>query len=155
MADISKNYWIGVVSRAHVLQGVEGGFIQLNHGRKTPLQRMRAGDGIILYSPRTSYPKGDILQHFTAIGYITSSDVYQVRMTDDFSPYRIRVQFMPCREAPIKLLIDRLSFVKNKQKWGAPFRFGHLKIPSKDFRTIARAMQADAKASILDFKGSD
>ena len=29
----ARNYWIGVVSRSHARLGVEGGFIQLNHGR--------------------------------------------------------------------------------------------------------------------------
>jgi len=27
------NYWIGVVSRSHVLRGVAGGFAQMNHGK--------------------------------------------------------------------------------------------------------------------------
>ena len=46
--DSDKNYWIGVVSQAHVKIGVEGGFIQLNHGKKAPLQRFRAGDGLVM-----------------------------------------------------------------------------------------------------------
>jgi hypothetical protein len=35
----TRSHWIGVVSRAHVRPGVEGGFIQLNHRKKAPLQR--------------------------------------------------------------------------------------------------------------------
>ena len=46
------NYWIGVVSRAHTQLGVAGGFVQLGHGKRAPLARLRAGDGIVLYSPR-------------------------------------------------------------------------------------------------------
>ena len=68
--------WIGVVSRAHVEIGVKGGFIQLNHGKKVPLQKFRAGDGLVMYLPRTSYPDGEPLPSFTAIGTIVSGEVY-------------------------------------------------------------------------------
>ena len=140
MEEASKNYWIGVLSRAHAQLGVKGGFIQLNHGKKASLQRLHAGDYIIIYSPRESYPDGDVLQHFTAIGRIMTGDIYRVEMTPDFKPYRLDVEFMRCHETPIKSLIPRLSFIKNKTKWGAAFRFGHLKIPAGDFKIIAEAM---------------
>ena len=143
MTNSTKNYWIGVVSRSHVQLGVKGGFLQLNHGKKTPLLRLRAGDGIIMYSPRNAYPDGDILQQFTAIGFIISGDIYQVEMTPDFKPYRVDVRFMKCRETPIKPLIERLSFIKNKTKWGASFRFGYLKVSPEDFKIIEKAMDAE------------
>ncbi len=142
MTDTSQNYWLGVVSRAHAELGVEGGFVQLNHGKKAPLQRMGKGDGIVIYSPRTAYPDGEMLQRFTAIGTVVSGVIYQVEMTADFKPYRVDVCFMPAHEAPIKPLIPELQFVKDKKNWGASLRFGHLKISAEDFRIIAEAMGA-------------
>jgi hypothetical protein len=142
MKGSSSNYWIGVVSETHAQLGVKGGFLQLNHGKKAPLQRLHAGDFIIIYSPRESYPDGDMLQQFTAIGRIRTGDIYQVAMTPDFKPYRVDVRFMRCRAAPIKPLIHGLSFIKNKTRWGAAFRFGHLKISMGDFKMIAEAMGA-------------
>ncbi len=136
----SHNYWIGVVSHAHVQIGVKGGFIQLNHGKKAPLQRFRAGDGLVMYSPRTEYPDGAPLQHFTAIGVIGTGDIYQVEMSTEFKPFRIDVQFLECQEAPIRPLIETLSFIKNKTHWGAAFRFGQVKVPRDDFLLIAKAM---------------
>jgi len=133
-------FWIGVVSREHVRLGVKGGFIQLNHGKRAPLQRLKAGDRVAMYSPRTSYPDGEVLQAFTAIGRIVSGDIYQVEMSPDFIPYRIDVQFEECSEAPIKPLIGSLSFIRNKSHWGGTFRFGYLKVPAEDFEIIARAM---------------
>ena len=135
------NYWIGVVSRSHVRIGVEGGFIQLNHGKKAPLQRLEAGDMLAMYSPRESYPDGPVLQAFTAIGTITSGDVYQVEMSPEFKPYRVDVAFSTCREAPIKPLIERLSFIRSKTHWGGTFRFGYVKVPEADFAQIADAMK--------------
>jgi EVE domain len=138
------NYWIGVVSRAHAQLGVAGGFVQLGHGKRAPLQRLRAGDGIVLYSPRTAYPDGEPLQAFTAIGTVTTAEIYQVEMTPQFQPYRVDVAFQPCREAPIKPLLDDLSFVADKAHWGSALRFGQLKIGAHDFAVIARAMDCAA-----------
>ena len=59
---VSRNHWIGVVSRAQVQIGVKGGSIQLNHGKKAPLEKLRAGDALVMYSPRTEYPDGKLLQ---------------------------------------------------------------------------------------------
>ena len=135
-----RNFWIGVVSRSHVEVGVKGGFVQLSHGKKAPLEKLRAGDGLIMYSPRTSYPDGEVLQFFTAIGEVTSGHIYQVEMTPSFRPYRVDVRFLKCHEAPIKQLIDQLSFIKKKTHWGAVFRFGQVKISGEDFNLIAKAM---------------
>ena len=132
------------MSRAHVQTGVKGGFIQLSHGKKAPLQKFHFADGLIIYSPRTDYPDGDILQAFTAIGTIISEKIYQVEMTPDFKPYRVDVKFHECQETPIRPLIDKLTFIKNKKQWGAAFRFGQVKIPEKDFKLIARAMKCKA-----------
>jgi hypothetical protein len=120
--------------------GVEGGFVQLNHGKRAPLQRLRAGDGLVMYSPRTAYPDGEPLQSFTAIGTVTLGEIYQVEMAPQFQPFRLDVAFAECRETAIKPLIEELSFIRNKAHWGAAFRYGQLKIPAHDFALIARAM---------------
>lgn len=142
----SCNYWIGVVSRAHVQLGVQGGFVQLNHGKKAPVSRLRAGDGLAMYSPRTAYPDGEPLQSFTAIGVVSTGEIYQVEMSPDFQPYRVDVKFVRCEEAPIKPLIEKLSFIKNKARWGAAFRFGQIKVSLADFLLIARAMGTGAES---------
>ena len=138
MAD--RNYWIGVVSRSHVQLGVQGDFVQLGHGKRAPLERLRAGDGLVTYSPRTSYPDGEALQSFTAIGIVISGEIYQVEMSPGFKPYRVDVSYLDCREAPIRPLVERLSFIRSKTHWGAAFRFGRLEIPADDFALVARAM---------------
>jgi predicted RNA-binding protein len=139
----SKQYWIGVASRAHVQIAVSGGFVQLNHGKKAPLQKLQAGDGFVYYSPKTSYPTGEPCQMFTAIGIVKSGEIYQADMRDDFRPFRVDVHFLSSKEAAIKPLLDKLSFIKNKAHWGGAFRFGHLKVPMQDFTIAAEAMGCD------------
>ena len=138
-----RNYWIGVVSREHVLIGVEGGFVQLNHGKRTSVQKLKGGDGLVMYSPRLAYPDGEPYQSFTAIGRVVSGEIYQVEIGHDFKPFRVKVSFLKAKDAPIKPLIERLSFIRNKQHWGAAFRFGQVKIGESDFALIARAMGRD------------
>ena len=143
------NYWIGVVSRSHVLRGVAGGFAQMNHGKQAPLKRMKAGDGLIYYSPREAYPNGAPLQAFTALGFIRSGEVYEYDMTLDgvpgFVPWRIDVDYQLVQPVPIKPLIAQLEFITEKTHWGAVFRFGQIKISESDFRRISAAMGCGEK----------
>ena len=142
------NYWIGVVSHTHVQRGVAGGFAQLNHGKQEPLKRMKAGDALVYYSPRESYPNGAPLQAFTAMGVVRTGQVYTYDMTLEglpgFVPWRMDVDYWPAQSAPIKPLIAQLDFIVNKTHWGAAFRFGQIKIGQADFRCIALAMGCQA-----------
>jgi hypothetical protein len=136
----SRNYWIGVVSKEHVDIGVAGGFTQVNHGKAGPLERMRAGDGFVFYSPRQSYPDGELLQAFTAIGRIRTGTVHQVQVDDSFRPFRLDVEYFPAQPAPVRPLIAELSFIRSKEHWGAAFRFGVVRVPEADFARISAAM---------------
>lgn len=95
-----------------------------------------------MYSPRTSYSDGQPLHHFTGIGVVATGEVYQVELSKDFKPYRIDVTFLKAEEAPIKPLVEHLSFIKRKTHWGVAFRFGYVRIPPEDFALIANAMGA-------------
>jgi hypothetical protein len=141
-----RSYWIGVVSRSHVARAVAGGFTQLNHGKAGPLERMREGDGFAFYSPRDDYPGGAPVQAFTAIGRVAGSAIFQADLGDGFVPFRRAVDFLAAREAPVKPLIDHLSFIRSKQHWGAAFRFGFVRVPEDDFARIAAAMGRDFAA---------
>ena len=146
-----RNYWIGVVSKDHAAKGITGGFTQLNHGKAGPLERMRAGDGFAFYSPRLSYPDGTPLQAFTAIGRVRDGIVYQARHGQDdegeaFAPFRLGVDYLAAKDAPIKPLIEALSFIRSKAHWGAAFRFGYLRVPEEDFARISTAMGRDFAA---------
>jgi EVE domain len=139
----TSRYWIGVASRDHVLKGIEGGFCQLCHGKSNPLKRLTSGDWIIYYSPRTTMNDGDPVQAFTAIGQILAGEPYAFDMGNGFVPNRRDVRFITAQQAPIRPMLETLSFIKNKQSWGYIFRLGLIEIPEPDFRHIAIAMQAE------------
>ncbi|CAN7745503.1 EVE domain-containing protein [Paenibacillus sp. LjRoot153] len=135
-----SRYWIGVVSSSHVRRGVQGGFAQLCHGKAAPLKRMRSGDWLIYYSPRTEMKDGEPLQAFTAIGQVLDDKVYEYPMSDSFIPFRRDIRYTDCKETKISSLLEQLSFTRGVKNWGYPFRFGHFEISLQDFRVIADAM---------------
>ena len=138
---MATRYWIGVVSHNHVKLGVAGGFAQLCHGKAAPLRRMKQGDWLIYYSPKTEMNQGDPLQSFTAIGQVRGDAPYLFEMSADFIPYRLDVDYLPAKIVAIQPLLSQLSFITDLQHWGYPFRFGHLEITESDFLLIKNAMK--------------
>lgn len=133
-------YWMAVASKQHVELGVLGGFAQVCHGKKGPLSRMKEKDWIIYYSPTVIFGEKDPCQSFTAIGRIATGSAYPFEMSPNFIPWRINVHFEKCHETKIKPLLENLSFITDKKKWGFPFRRGCFEINKQDFALIANKM---------------
>lgn len=134
------NNWIAVASREHVLRGVKEGIAQVCHGKPGPLKRMKEGDGIIYYSPTLRFGEKEPCRCFTAIGRVAPGEPYLFKMSENFTPWRRDVKFYKAEEAPIEPLIDQLSFIRDKRKWGFPFRRGCFAISEEDFLLIALHM---------------
>lgn len=135
--------WIGVAARAHVRIGVSGGFCQLGHGKAAPVKRLQPGDLIAYYSPSETMGGGDKVQAFTAIGRIKPGDAYEAdapTMAGGYRATRRDVDWFDAQEASIRPLIPILSFIRDKARWAAPFRFGVVRAPRDDFARIADAM---------------
>ncbi len=135
-----KKYWISVASREHVMCGVRGGFAQVCHGKVGALARMKPGDSIIYYSPVEVFGEKTPCRRFTAIGIIDNSEPYQHAMSASCVPWRRNVSFVPAREVSIEPMIEKLSFIINKQRWGFLFRQGCFSISSTDFEYICTQM---------------
>lgn len=136
----NTRYWITVVSKDHLANGIAGGFMQANHGKAGSLKRMSEGDWVIFYSPKQTYRGNEPLQAFTGIGQAADNEVYQYKISEDFIPYRRNVQFYECEETPVVPMINDLDFIPNKASWGYPFRFGFFEIGAHDFKLIKSDM---------------
>ena len=134
--------WVAVASAEHVAIGRAQGFMQVGHGKGAPLKRLHAGDRIAYYSPVRVFGAKAPCQAFTAIGTVIDERVYQGRMAGGFEPWRKDVAWLGAQEAPIRPLLEALSFTQGKPNWGYAFRFGLLKVTADDMVLIARAMQA-------------
>jgi DNA-binding MarR family transcriptional regulator/predicted RNA-binding protein len=142
-----QTYWVSTISRDHVQLSVEGGFTQAGHGKASGLKRLKADDWLVYYSPKTSLRDGEPLQAFTAMGRVVDEQLYQVEQAPGFTPWRRNVEFVGGIEAPIRPLIDQLSFIKDKRRWGYMFRVGLFKIPREDFAVISRALAVENPSS--------
>jgi len=137
---INQKYWIAVVSKEHVQKGKALEIVQVCHGKKAPLQRIKKGDYIVFYSSKEKLGDKKPYQKFTAIAKATDDTIYQVKMFEGFEPFRRKVLFLDSEEIDIRPLIEELDFIPNKQKWGFPFRYGLLEISEKNFKLIADKM---------------
>jgi hypothetical protein len=135
-----SRYWIAVASREHVMRGIAGGFAQVCHGKTGPLNRMAPGDWIVYYSPTEKFGETVPCRQFTAIGTIDAGEAYQFQISEDFIPWRRNVTFVDAEEIPIEPLIDKLTFIHDKKRWGFPFRRGCFEISVHDFQLIATQM---------------
>ncbi len=162
--------WVAVASAEHVAVGLELGIMQVGHGKGAPLKRLHAGDRVAYYSPVRVFGTKESCQAFTAVGLVRDDRVYQGDMGNGFHPFRKDVDWCdmapgdgvpsppaervhgrlgaarrrPClaHEAPIRPLLDTLSFTQGKSNWGYAFRFGLLKVTETDMDAIMLAMNA-------------
>jgi len=132
-------FWLGVVSRDHVLRGVALGIAQIGHGRRSGLQRLKADDWLVYYSPRPSLGSKQALRAFTAIGQVADNDIWQAD-EGDFHPWRRRITYLDdVTEIPIAMLADELELTSTPN-WGYQLRRGLLELSEADFKVIRGAM---------------
>jgi hypothetical protein len=139
-AQKETRYWIGIASHDHVQAAVSGGFCQLGHGKEAPVLRLRRGDLIVFYSPRERMGEGPALQSFTAVGRILDDAPVETTQSECFRPFRRKVQYFKSQQAPIRPLLDELSFTQGRPQWGMAFRRASFIIDSADYAILEKAM---------------
>ncbi|MBM2620438.1 EVE domain-containing protein [Actinoplanes sp. LDG1-06] len=132
-----ERFWVSTASLDHVEGAVAGGFTQADHGANTRLRRLRPGDHIVFYSPRTTMTTGDPVRRFTALAVVTGTEPYQA----ETGHWRLACEFEPVTAVDVKPLAGELSFIPDAAHWGYPFRRGLFGIPEADFATIAARMR--------------
>ena len=70
------------------MRGVSLWIARAGHGKRSGLARMHKGDMIIYYSPKVRFDGNEILHAFTAIGEVADDEIFQVRESQDFKPFR-------------------------------------------------------------------
>jgi hypothetical protein len=143
MTDVQRA-WLGVVSADHTQRAVDGGFIQLNHGKRYGVARLQQGDGFVIYSPTERYGEKTPLRAFTALGVVADTAPYQAEAMNMGShgvvqPWRRRIEFLPVHRADVKAVELRLTQQPN---WGYQLRRGLVPLEPEDFETLRSLMTA-------------
>ncbi|MET9269083.1 EVE domain-containing protein [Kribbella sp. NPDC003557] len=141
MNDLNKA-WLGVVSADHTRRAVDGGFIQLNHGKRYGVARLRKGDGFAIYSPTERYGEKSPLRAFTALGVVADDAPYQAEPMSmgargTIEPWRRRIEFLPVRRAALRDLDLKLTRQAN---WGYQLRRGLVPLDPDDFAVLRDVM---------------
>lgn len=132
------------MSAEHALGAAAGGFIQLNHGKRYGVARLRAGDGFVIYSPTDRYGEKTPLRAFTALGVVADAEPYQA---DPMSmgahgivrPWRRRVDFDVVQPAALADLSAELRLTQ-QSNWGYQLRRGLVSLAPEDFVVLRSAM---------------
>ena len=102
--------------------------------------RLAAGDWVAYYSPRAAMNAGAELRAFTAIGKVSGETAVPREMGPGRTGWARSMNWLDSRDAGIYPLLDRLSFIHDRQHWGMSFRKSLFKVSEPDFRLIADAM---------------
>lgn len=155
-----RTAWLVVASATHVARAVSLGIIQVNHGRKAGLDRMKPGDIVICYSsteelpakkrskamsgtcpstpPRPSAGPPRAVRAFTAFGTVSPEAVYQAD-EGTFRPYRRKVVYENVPRLPVDKVKPLLALTRDRS-WGIQLRAGLLRLDWGDVAIIAKHM---------------
>jgi hypothetical protein len=142
-----QNAWLGVVSAEHSRYAIEHGIIQLNHGKRSNVARMRRGDGFVYYSPTERMGDKTPLRAFTALGVIADDEPYladevmHMGAAGAVRPWRRRIDYLRTHPADLRGVAGDLALTR-KPNWGYGLRLGLVALAVDDFEVLRAAMTA-------------
>ncbi len=136
---METRYFIGVVHRRQADMAKAAGLVAFSHGREAPVRSLSVGDRVVLYAPKTDFD-GAPVQAFVAHATVTGAEPLFRAFGSGMEAWSRDAVFDDVTEAPVRPLLDSLSFVKNPKHWGMAFRQGKFSITEADYRRIAAAM---------------
>ena len=132
------NAWLGVASAEHVRRGVSLGIAQIGHGKRAGLTRMTEGDILVYYSPTEHLGDWAKLQHFTALGTVADSEIWQAE-EGGFKPFRRRIRYESVRSLPLQEVSSLLDLTADPH-WGYQLRRGLVPLSPHDSETLWQRM---------------
>ncbi|MEU1177815.1 EVE domain-containing protein [Streptomyces sp. NPDC005820] len=138
--------WLGVVSAEHARHASRHGWIQLNHGARHNVARLRRGDGFVFYSPTECRGERTRLRAFTALGTVVddephlADEVVDMGARGTLRPWRRTVDFAAVHAVALHTVTHELALTRERN-WGYGLRFGFLPLTVADFEVLRGAMR--------------
>jgi len=124
-------HWIAVISLEHAQIAVASGFLQVCHGKATPLKATRADDEFFIYCPKTKMKDGKSIKQIAFRGHFNDGEIYQVEQLSGFRPWRKNVDFDTQFQAVVLSSIADMELTRNPH-WGMLARRGFFEISAHD-----------------------
>ncbi len=115
-----------------------------------PTNELRVGDQVLLYSTRGAFknPTRDEPQIFAAGFFASRVEHSRVAVAGETFTKWCRLEIthlLPPREGiGFRPFVPRLRFIKNKETWPAALRRTLIRLPERDFKVLARALEREA-----------
>jgi hypothetical protein len=118
--------WVVVASRNHARRGAVEGFVMANHGKRAPVARMTRGDRVLIYSPTTTFPRGEPLRAITFVGEVSGDEPEPSTVID--GGWKRAARLREIEPVPLAAVRDHLPTSR--------IRFGFFELPPDDAAAI-------------------
>ena len=136
-------HYLGIAEKIHVDLVVDAGVVVLGLKGPNGVRKLRPGDGVIYYSPKTA-PDGEVLRSFTAVGTVLGDMEYERDFPSGTKLWVRAVDWHPVvGDVSIYDLLKDLSWIKKPKNWGFYMRGAHRAIPEADFNLISKRLRGD------------
>ncbi|SDJ28255.1 EVE domain-containing protein [Frankineae bacterium MT45] len=97
-----------------------------NHGKRAPLARMKPGDRVLVYSPKTDFPNGDPFKAIAIVGVVTGAEPEPSALIP--GGFRLRADLREIEPITLEQVRDVLPTSR--------IRFGFFELPTDDADTV-------------------
>ena len=133
----NPKYFLLTASKDHLDLGKQGSFIQQKHPNR--IEKIKAGDYVVLYAGKARFGTKEPYQKIVSVCQAIDGEYENLPRKDGSGLcYRRQVRYLPFEEKDIRDLIPKLSFIKNKSRWGFYFMSGFTQIDILDFEEIMK-----------------
>lgn len=133
-----KKAWLLTATLANWRVAEQKGIFGI-HGNRSALSKIRKGDQFIAFVPRVGFVGHGVVTG----GYFVS----KIKLWKD-KPYNHRFQIstpiLSTKVLPTAAIIDDISFVTDKKRWGVFFKSGIREIPIADYELITKKIAQSA-----------
>lgn len=102
-----------------------------NHGKRGPLARMRPGDRVLIYSPKTTYPDGAPFKAIAIVGTVQGAEPESSPVIE--GGFRLRARLREIEPVPLSAIREHLPTSR--------LRFGCFELPAADADAIEALIQ--------------
>lgn len=145
---MAKN-WIVVTTEDNFAISIKHNIIGVSFWRRSILMSVKKGDNLVFYITRKRagyrYPHERVCE-FASIGVVVgtpfeSQEEIWEGPPGEVYPYRVQVKIYKSKtRVRVSKVVNQLSFIKNKERWGVSFLASMREISDNDFKTIKKML---------------